>query len=1177
VSGNTGSMGVIARRFAVVPVVLGCLFAMVAVFAGRAEAAPATGWSVLPTAPTYFVPGGRTSLYYLEITNSAPAEEVTINDTLPAGMEVESVSFYWSQLGTFDLNALLGGSVCPLPTGRQLTCHFAASGFGLRFEPGYAIRVAIRVKVPVSTPEGPIVNEAVVEGGGLADASVSSQSIISAHPSFGIANLTFQPTEATKVMHLPTTLGKGKEAYEIVNEPYKQPFTQAGGHPWALTTKIELATEARIAPSSSEGSQGDGQPYVVPVRDPKDITADLPPGLLGDPLAVPRCSLVFITGSTPGRCPADTQIGYYRLGVGGTNEIIGPIVNVTPEVGQSAEFALEYEDKGAQTPLLTAHLVRRTERNAEGREVEGYGFDVADNAVVDVGLRSVELTLWGVPSDPSHNALRGIQCRHEGIVQAVECPAAGGEVSNLPQVPFLSLPTDCSNGPQSLGLHADSWQEPGAYTEKTAVFPAVTGCNMLSFDAGTGIGVEPDTQAPDEPVGLGVNLKVPLNESPETNTTPAVRDITATLPEGMSVSPGVVDGIKACNATGPEGINITGPESEEISKLTGEPQLTPGHCPDASIVGTAEAISPLLQTPVKGHIYLARPGCGGPEQNPCTEQDVRDGNLYRLYLELGGTGQFANTGIEFKVPLETEVNPATGQLTAVSKELVQAPYNEVRIHLNGGPRAPLANPAVCGPATSTADFTPWSAPGLTPEGSSVAGSANVLSSSFFEVEPHGCPDLAPFAPGFTAGTVIPQAGQYSAFTMNLSRQDREQYVKGIQIHTPPGLLGMLSSVPLCPDDQANDPSRYGQCTASKIGTTRVATGAGSHPFEIEGNVYLTGPYEGAPFGLSIVTNAVAGPFNLGNVVVRARIDVNPNTAALTVTSDPFPQILDGIPLRLRTANVTIERPGFIFNPTDCAQLKVEATISSAQGAQANVSAPFAVAGCAGLHFGPTFKVSTSGKTSRADGASLAALLSFPSGPQSNVAHVKVELPKALPSRLTTLQKACKAATFEANPAACPPASLVGIARATTPVLPVALTGPAYFVSHGGEAFPSLIVVLQGYGVRIDLIGDTFISKAGITSSTFENVPDVQVSSFELYLPEGPDSALAANGNLCKQKLSMPSTFTAQDGAQLKQNVKIQVTGCPTAKKATAASAAKRGKVGRAGEARRSSHGQGRRA
>jgi hypothetical protein len=292
--------------------------------------------------------------------------------------------------------------------------------------------------------------------------------------------------------------------------------------------------------------------------------------------------------------------------------------------------------------------------------------------------------------------------------------------------------------------------------------------------------------------------------------------------------------------------------------------------------------------------------------------------------------------------------------------------------------------------------------------------------------------------------------------------------------------------------------------------------------------------------------------------------VDPNTAALTVTSDPLPQILDGIPLRLRTANVTVDRPGFIFNPTNCAQQQIEGTLTGAQGAVAHVSAPFAVSGCKGLAFNPQFSVYTQGHTSRADGASLYVKLAYPKGPQSNISHVKVELPKQLPARLTTLQKACPAATFAANPASCPPESLVGMAKATTPVLPVSLTGPAYFVSHGGEAFPNLIVVLQGYGVRIDLIGDTFISKAGITSSTFTNVPDVQVSSFELYLPEGPYSALAANGNLCKQKLTLPSSFTAQNGAQKKENTPIQVTGCTKTKTARHAKKAAKARKARAG-------------
>jgi hypothetical protein len=1141
---GTTAVGALAQRTMLALVAFAGAVAVCAVFAVCAAAAAPESWSAETVAPTYFVPG-KDSAFAIVASDTAAAGEITILDTLPAGVQVNSVAFYWSHFGVgLNLNEFL--PVCSV-AGQQLTCHFAASSFGSQIEPGQTVRAVVNVGVPGSAPEGPVTSEAVVEGGAIASATTSSRITVSSHPPFGLASAKLELTEGTRVIKLPEAT-PGEDLYEITNEPYKQPFTQAGGHPWALTDTFEFATEAQREANS------EGEISIEPTHDPKDIAGLLPPGLLGDPQAVPRCALTRATSNSP--CPADTQIGVYRIYHEGVHELLGPVVNVTPEAGQSAEFALQNEDGSLVTPLLTAHLLR-TREVSEGHIKEGYGFDVVDNGVPGVGLSRVELTFWGVPADPSHNPMRGRFCGKGLANEILRCNIPGGESSNLPPVPFVSMPTDCSAGPQSFTQSADSWQEPGNYTQKTSVFPAVTGCNLLQFNAGTEIGVEPDTQTADEPVGLGVNLKVPLNESPETDSTPAVRGTVVTLPEGMSVSPGVVDGIQACNASGPEGINITGPESEEISKLTGELVLAPGHCPDASIVGTAEAITPYLPTPVKGHIYLARPGCGGAGQSPCTEQDARDGNLYKLYLELGGTGEFADTGIQFKVPLETEVNPATGQLTAFAKELVQAPFSEVKIHLNGGPRAPLANPAVCGPATTTADFTPWSAPGLTPEGLSVAGSPDALSSSFFDVT--GCPDPAPFAPGFAAGTVTAQAGQFSAFTMNLSREDREQYVKGIQIHTPPGLLGMLSSVPLCPEEQANDPSVYGQCTASKIGTTRVATGAGSHPFEIEGNVYLTGPYRGAPFGLSIVTNAVAGPFNLGLVVVRARISVDPVTSELTITTDetgPYalPQIIFGVPLRLQRIAVSIDRPDFMFNPTNCAAQQITATITGSQNATASVASPFAVGGCKSLEFKPRFAVSTSGRTSKLDGASLDAKLSFPAGSQgqeANIALVRVDLPKQLPSRLATLQKACPAVQFEANAAGCPAASIVGIAKASTPLLPVGLEGPVYFVSHGGEAFPSLIVVLQGDGVRVNLTGTTFISKAGITSSTFKTVPDVPVSTFELYLPEGRYSALAANGDLCKSKLVMPTEFLAQNGASTKQNTKITVTGCATSKKTKA--------------------------
>jgi hypothetical protein len=956
----------------------------------------------------------------------------------------------------------------------------------------------------------------------------------------GITKFTMETTKATVVREI-----EGLENVEIVNEPYKPAFTQAGGHPWALTTDVELTNE-KVKTAGGE--------LLFPTRDAKDIVASLPPGLLGDPMATPRCSLTQATsgGSRTAQCPADTQIGEYFIEYQGGNALAAPIVNIVPEKGQSAEFALENTAK-IITPLLTAHLVH-TE--------SGYSFIVASNGIPILGLTRVELTFWGVPADPSHNQVRGLFCKRATITGPVGCEG-GGESAGVAPVPFLTMPTDCSAGPETATLRADSWQEPGSvregryagYVEKPWTIPGATGCDLLSFHPS--IEVRPDTFLADEPVGLDVNLQVPLAETPTSNATPQLRDSVVTLPEGMSVSPGVVDGIQACNEFGPEGINITGPESEEVG-LNGELQLAPGHCPDASTVGTAEAITPFLPIPVKGNVYLARPGCGGPGQSACTEEDALDGKLYRLYLELGGKDELAQTGIHFKVPLETEANPATGQLTSRTLRTLQAPFSELKIHLNGGPRAPLDNPAVCGPAVTTADFTPWSAPGVTPEGLTMPGTPDATPSSFFDVS--GCPSPPPFNPGFLAGTVTPQAGQFSQFTLDLSRQDREQYVKGIQVHTPPGLLGLLSNVPLCGEPAANE----GTCPqASRIGSTRVASGAGSHPFEIEGNVYLTGPYHGAPFGLSIVTRAVAGPFNLGLVVVRSRIDVDPETSTLTVTTDEtgphaIPQIIFGVPLRLQRVTVDIDRPDFMFNPTNCAAQQITARISGSQNAVAGVSSPFAAGGCKSLAFKPKFTVSTSGHTSRKNGASLDAKVSYPAGSlgkQADIARVKVSLPKQLPSRLTTLQKACLAATFNANPAACPAGSIVGIARASTPLLPVGLSGPVYFVSHGGEAFPSLIVVLQGDNVRVDLTGATFISK-GITSSTFKTLPDVPVNTFELYLPQGKNSALAAIGKLCKaqSKLKMPTEFVAQNGMVMKQSTKIKVTGCA----AKQASAARRG-------------------
>jgi hypothetical protein len=318
-------------------------------------------------------------------------------------------------------------------------------------------------------------------------------------------------------------------------------------------------------------------------------------------------------------------------------------------------------------------------------------------------------------------------------------------------------------------------------------------------------------------------------------------------------------------------------------------------------------------------------------------------------------------------------------------------------------------------------------------------------------------------------------------------------------------------------------------------------------------VFLTGPYRRAPFGLSIAIPAKAGPFNLGTVVVRSAITIDPVTSALTVTSDPLPQILDGVPLRVQSVNVTVDRPAFMFNPTNCTGKQVTGTLASAQGTVSQVASPFAASGCKNLPFKPKFTATTKARTSKANGASLSVKVGSTPG-QANIAKVDVQLPKALPARLTTLQKACTEAQFAANPAGCPAASVIGVAKAITPVLNVPLVGPAILVSHGGAAFPDVEFILQGQGVTVELDGKTQIKK-GITYSRFESVPDAPITSFETVLPQGSHSVLAANlpvkakGSLCGSKLVLPTTLVGQNGAQVKQSTKLGVSGCPKVKRA----------------------------
>jgi hypothetical protein len=329
--------------------------------------------------------------------------------------------------------------------------------------------------------------------------------------------------------------------------------------------------------------------------------------------------------------------------------------------------------------------------------------------------------------------------------------------------------------------------------------------------------------------------------------------------------------------------------------------------------------------------------------------------------------------------------------------------------------------------------------------------------------------------------------------------------------------------------------------ASQIGTATAIAGSGPTPFTFgNGVVYLTGPYKGAPYGLSVVVPAVAGPFNLGPVTTRATLNINQFTDQVTTTA-VLPTIVKGVPIRLRNIRLSVNKQGFLFNPTNCSLFATESTLTSTLGAIQNVSTPFQVTECNKLAFKPSFKATANGKTSKANGAGLETTINQAPG-QANIKSVLVQLPKQLPSRLTTLQKACPEATFAASPWICPKGSYVGGARANTPLLPSKLTGPAILVSHAGAAFPDLDLVLEANGVRTVVVGNTKITK-GITTTNFAATPDVPVTSVTVNLPVGPHSALAAFGDLCTSSLVMPTTITGQNGSKVKQNTKIGTSGC----------------------------------
>jgi hypothetical protein len=1097
------------------------------------------------------------------VGNASTSGVVTVKDELPAGVRAIAISGR--------IPNTRGG-------GHRLECEIAVVTCRLqgtyknpqgKAEPKVVLaytQIEIEISVEV-LPEAQVcephssacpLNEVSVSGGGAPPASISRPLTISEKPvPFGV------------------------ESYEVTpEEEGGQPARQAGEHPFQVTGTLTVNQDA--------STLNKGEVEAHPVALAKDLGGMLPPGLVGNPTPFPKCTLAQFDKRD---CPQQSVIGAAMITADIPNDQnlvtfgASPIVMLEPAHGEPARFGFW----ASVVPVfLDTHV----------RSGEDYGITLSSSDISQIAaFITYKLEFWGVPGAPAHDTTRGEGCLFQEREEASEERIL--EEGFLPCVPlnektpppFLALPTSCS-APLFTSTEADSWLEPRPEGRRqvfpeTAPMPALTGCNRLPFEPS--IVVTPDGEAASSPTGLNVDVHVPqesiLNGSSLAQSN--VRNITVTLPQGVALNPAGAGGLEACSegligyegetepATSP-GLKLPGftpylPEStaaeEAVTAHTApasEDTLSPGvnFCSTASKIGTVTIKTPLLppNQPLTGSVYLA-----SQESNPF-------GSLLAMYI----VAEDKESGSLVKLPGSVSLSPS-GQITATFENNPQLAFEDAELHFFGGERAPLASPTRCGAYTTTASFEPWSAEAWD-EAAQTAG-----ASSTFNIKsgPHGtpCPGATlPFNPTVTGGATNIQAGAFSPLTVTVNRKDGEQNLKSLEAKLPPGLSGVLSGVELCPEPQANE----GLCgEGSKVGEATIGVGMGSDPFTVTGGkFYLTGPYNGhgsctvgevgcAPFGLTFQVPAKAGPFDLANtknnhprcdcVLVRGKIELNPQTAAITITSNPpgspdsIPTSIEGIPLEIQHVNATTTRGNFQFNPTNCSKMSLTGTVQLNEGGTSTISTPFQVTNCAALKFEPKFSVSTSAKTSRTGGASLTAKLAYPNVPQgtdADIAKVKVELPKQLPSRLTTLQKACTAAQFEANPAACPTASKIGYAVVHTPLIPVPLQGPAIFVSHGGEAFPSLTLVLQGYGITIDLVGTTDI-KNGVTSTTFKTVPDQPFSSFELTLPEGPYSALTAPGNLCTAKnLTMPTEFLAQNGAELKQNTKIAVTGCPKHKKAT---------------------------
>lgn len=1138
-----------ARKIAAALLVLCSLAAQASTAVASQTEKPA--WKITSISlPTNFSPGGVGTIFLVANNLGAKATTgpITITDTVPDGLEITAtpsgrssdaglpdppckatgqvvtctnqatgsgdiaagstkVTGLITTAGTFIVGREIQGTGIPAGTtivsrsATELTLSDAATLTATGVElttpagplrPGYQLEVRIFVKA-TGTP-GTATNVASISGGGAADATTSSPVVVSPE----VADFGFLPGSAG--LDAPFT------------DPDGATTTQAGSHPYQLT--LDLGFPTKLATSAITSLVSTGHLH--------DATIDLPRGVIVNPSATPvLCTEAELVNDLP--CPAESQVGTMSAITIGVAPIASTtaLYNMVPPPGEAAALGFNALGVGVYVHVLGGV------RSDGDYGISGGSTDVP--ALPAHPVFGVRADLWGDPTAAGHDATRG------------ECAPPALEVKSCPvtrtHTALLTLPGECPTAPLHFGARAHSWEEPQALA--TAQYDAadlagapsqLQGCEQLKFNPA--LSVKPTTNLADSPSGLDVELKQPQNFNSEENSPSPLRDARVTLPEGMIANASQADGLAVCSSAQIGLLSGVGKSPPHLSKA-------PDSCPEAAKIGTVEVETPLqpqideenkvvhdgegnpLPRPLHGNLYIAK-----PFDNPFD-------SLLAIYISIND----ARSGVVAKLAGRVEPDPLTGQLTTRFNENPELPFSDVRLHLFTGSRAPLQTPPLCGSYTTTSTLTPWSAP-ATPD-------AQPADSFALGASPGGgsCPTSAagaPNAPAFTAGTLAPQAGSFSPMVLKLSREDGSQRISKLEATLPQGLLARLAGVAQCsdaqiavaqarsnPEEGALERAAPSCPAASEIGVLNVGAGAGPSPIYIQGHTYLAGPYKGAPLSAVVITPAIAGPFDLGTVVVRSGLYVDPTTAQVRLVSDPLPQILHGIPVDVRSVAVQVDRPNFSLNPTSCEPKSFTATATSTLGQAAPLLAPFKVGGCESLGFKPKLALRLFGPIHRGGHPRLRAVLTARPG-DANIAATSVALPRSEFIDQAHFRTICTRVQFAAKQ--CPAGSVYGHIKAISPLVDYPVEGPIYLRSSSHK-LPDVVAALRGppsQPIEIDLVGRVDSVNGGIRTR-FETVPDAPVTKAIVTLQGGKKGLFQNSTNICKGAFRATVKMDGQNG------------------------------------------------